>query len=115
MLSETEIRDRARYCCCVLKQIGWLYGNSSIPPSRYIDYLRKSSLALAEDEFLIGTLQEAARQGNLEQGLLSIINTYEGLVLGLCEVLETDMAQIEADVAPDTMKRLAAEMDVVVG
>jgi hypothetical protein len=112
MLSENDIRERASYCCCVLKQLGWLYGNSSIPPSRYVEYLAKSSLALTEDEFLMGTLIEAARKENIEQGLLSLINIYEGLVLAFCECLETDMETITATMPPDTLKRLAAEMGV---
>ncbi len=112
MLSEDEIRERASYCCCVLKQLGWLYGNSSIPPAQYVEYLGKSSLALAEDEFLMGTLIEAARKENMEQGLFSLINVYEGLVLAFCECLETDMETITSAMPPDTFKRLAAEMGV---
>jgi len=112
MLSEDEVRERARYCCCVLKQLGWLFGNSSILPSRYMEYLGKSSLALAEDEFLTVTLQEAALQENHEQGLLSIIHIYEGLLLALCEVLETDMDTIAADIAPEILRKLAGEMEV---
>jgi len=112
MLAEDDIRERAAYCCCVLKQLGWLYGNSSIPPAQYIEYLGKSSLALAEDEFLMGTLEEAARKENIEHGLLSLINIYEGLVLAFCECLETDMETITDAVPSGTLKRLAEEMGV---
>ena len=114
MLTEAEIRERARFCYCVFRQMNWLYGNSSIMPSDYIKYLQKSSLELAGDEFIILTLEEAAIQENVEYGLHSLINFYEGLTHALCEVLETDMETIKQEISPELMDRLASEVGVSV-
>lgn len=112
MLSESEVRERLVYCFCVFRQLNWLYGNSAIPPMKYMKYLKKSSLKLSSDRFITSTLKEAARLEDTERGLYSVITFYEGIVHALCTVVETDLEELERTLSPDLMKRLASEMDV---
>ena len=98
MLSESETKERLVYCYCVFRQLNWLYGNSAIPPEKYLKYLKKSSLKLSSDRFITGTLKEAARMEGFERGLHSLINLYEGIVHALCDVIETSMEDIEKEV-----------------
>jgi hypothetical protein len=112
MLPETEVKERARYCYCVFRQLNWLYGNTAIPSSEYLTYLKKSSLGLGEDDFIMLTLEEAVIQENPEQGLQSLLNLYEGFLHALCEVLETDMEAVKNEISPELLQRLAAEMNV---
>lgn len=112
MLSEAETKERLVYCYCVFRQLNWLYGNSAIPPEKYLKYLKKSSLKLSSDRFITATLKEAARMEGFERGLHSLINFYEGIIHALCEVAETSMEDVENELSREFLKNLAAEMDV---
>jgi hypothetical protein len=110
LLPESEIREQARYCWCVLLQLRWLHANDMIPPADYPLYLAKSSLELAGDEFLVATVEEAIAQGDPDGGLDTLIALYEGIVLAFCSVLELNMEELSADISPDELRRLAAEV-----
>jgi hypothetical protein len=112
MLLESEIRERLVYCFCVFRQLNWLYGNSAIPPVKYMKYLKRSSLKLSSDRFITSTLKEAAQLEDIERGLYSIITFYEGIVHALCTVMETDLEEVERNLSPGLLKRLASEMDM---
>jgi len=109
MLSEGEIRDRAKYCYCVFLQLSWIYSNESIDPSQYTEYLKKSSLELAADDFLVMTIEEALAMARPDGGLLSLMHLYEGFFHAFCEVLETDIEEIKKDIPKDLLKKLASE------
>ena len=115
MLSEAEVRDRAEYCYCVFMQLSWLYSNELIEPSRYLEFLRGSSLNLAEDQFVVMSIEEAIMEGRPDGGLLSLIPLYEGFSHAFCEVLETDMDTVGKDLDPELLRKLAGEVGVDVG
>ncbi len=110
MLSEQDVADRARYCYCVFLQLGWLYSNDFIEPLQYLDYLKKSSLGLGDDEFIMTTVEEALMQNQDDGGLRLLINLYEGFLMAFCEVLETDLDSIKNRLEPEVLNKLAGEM-----
>jgi hypothetical protein len=112
MLSETEIVDRATYCYCVFLQLSWLHSNDFIDPAQYLEYLKKSSLDLGTDQFLITSIEEALMENRLDGGLLSLIALYEGFANAFCEVLEKDLEEIKKQVSQDFLLKLAGEMGV---
>lgn len=112
MLSHQEVRERLEYCICVLLQLEWLLGNSSIPPLQYPEILKGSSLGLADDPFITQTLAEARMTGHPEEGLQALIHFYEGLVHALCEVLETDSEEVQKQIPGGFLRSLAGEVQV---
>lgn len=110
MLSEQDVTDRAHYCYCVFLQLSWLYSNDFIEPYQYPDYLKKSSLGLGADEFVMTTVEEALMQNQDDGGLRGLMNLYEGFLMAFCEVLETDLDSIKKRLDPDLLNRLAGEM-----
>lgn len=110
MLSEDEVRERAQYCCCVLLQLGWLQHNQSVHPYRYLEYLKKSSLDLANDRFIAMTIEEAMMTGLPDGGLTALIHLYEGFVHAFCVVLETDVEGIKRGIPEGFLKLLASEV-----
>ena len=112
MLDASEIEERARFCYCVFLQLSWLYGNDSVEPDRYPDYLAKSSLGLGSDRFITMTLDEALMENRPDGGLRSLVSLYEGFAHAFCQVLEKDMDEIKAQISPGLLKKLAEEMGV---
>ncbi len=110
MLSEKEIRERAEYCYLVFLQLSWLLSNDFIEASRYLEYLKKSSLGLGDDAFIIETIQESLLMGREDGGLTSLLNMYEGFFTAFCEVLEIDSDDIKNGLFPDDLEKLASEM-----
>lgn len=110
MLSESEVKERAQYCYCVLVQLGRLQCNEHAVPSRYLEYLKKSSLELGNDAFVVMTIEEALMQGRPDGGLAALIPLYEGFVHALCQVLETRPEDIMKEIPQEYLERLAAEV-----
>lgn len=100
------------YCSCALLQLSWLYGNDDAPPERYPEILKRSSLQLGSDEFVIATLEEALVLGEPGAGMRRLLAFYEGLVYALCEVLETSEEELRRDIPVELLERLAAEVGV---
>ncbi|NLI81456.1 MAG: hypothetical protein GX443_07180 [Deltaproteobacteria bacterium] len=110
MLSPQEVRRQAEYCTCVLLQLGWMAGNPSIPPARYPELLKRSSLKLGDDPFITMTVEEALMMGQPDGGVTGLVHFYEGLVHALCQVLETDAESIEQEIPLEFLKKLAEEV-----
>jgi len=110
MLSEKEIRERAEYCYLVFLQLSWLLSNEMVEPTQYLDYLKRSSLGLGEDEFIIETVRESIMLGREDGGLNSLANLYEGFFSAYCEVLEINSDEILSGFPVDDLGRYAAEM-----
>ncbi len=112
MLSEDEVRERAKYCYLVFLQLSWLHSNDDIPPEKYIERLRESSLQLGADEFIVMTIEEALMESMSDAGLLSLMPLFEGFAHAFCEVLETTVDEIKRDIPNDLLVKLAEEMGV---
>jgi hypothetical protein len=69
MLPENEIRQRAEYCYLVFLQLSRLRDNMQVAPERYLDYLGRSTLRLAEDEFIRSIVEEELKMGSHDGGL----------------------------------------------
>lgn len=110
MLSEKEIRERAEYCYLVFLQLSWLLSNDFIEPAQYLVCLKKSSLGLGDDAFIIETIRESLMMGREDGGLNSLLNMYEGFFTAFCEVLEIDSDDIRNGLSPDDLEKLASEM-----
>jgi len=112
MLSEEEIRERARYCFCVYKQLFALEKNELISPVTYLDYLQKSSLQLGDDEFIRAVIQEGLLMGEEDGGLSDLIHMYEGFTRAYCDVLEVELEEIVREIPPDFLEQLAEEVHI---
>ncbi|MHC1728754.1 MAG: hypothetical protein AB9866_22595 [Syntrophobacteraceae bacterium] len=110
MLSETEIEERAKYCCCVFLQLSWLYSNDFIEPQQYLEHLGKSSLELGNDQFIRQSIEEALMENRPDGGLISLISLYEGFAGAFCQVLERDVDEIRSEISTDFLRQLADEM-----
>jgi hypothetical protein len=110
MLAEEEMRERAKYCYCVLVQLGGLLENDRIAPSRYLECLEHSSLDLAGDEFISMSIREGAMSGEPDGGLGTLVAFYEGLIHALCAVLETDLDGIREEIPLDFLETLVTEI-----
>jgi hypothetical protein len=113
MLSEKEIRERAEYCHLVCLQLNWLDGNYDARPEQYLDYLKKSSLGLADDEYIRTSIEEGLSSGKEDAGINELILVYESLALAFCEVLEISQEHLKESIPRDRMKTLASEMGIV--
>lgn len=110
MLSEYDILERAKYCTCVLMQLGCLSGNSAIQPDRYMEILRGSSLDLASDPLIASTIDEALLTSQPDGGLSGLLSFFEGIVFALCEVLQTDLNSLLETIPGDFLDKLAREV-----
>ncbi|MDI9570635.1 MAG: hypothetical protein QM278_07930 [Pseudomonadota bacterium] len=110
MLPETEIIERARYCYLVFFQLSHLQKLNLADPFQYLQILKKSSLQLAGDEFIVATIQEEICQGNPDGGLSYLIALYEGFVHAYCETAEKTLPEIRDVIPGDYLGQLAAEM-----
>ena len=111
MLSETEIKEMAKYCYLVFFQLSCLRDRELANPAHYLKVLEKSSLRLIEDEFILMTMEDEFRMGSTDCGLDYLITLYEGFAHAYCEVLEKQLASIRDGIPGDFLKKLAAEMD----
>jgi len=112
MLSEKEVCDRAEYCYLICLQLNWMLANESIPPEKYLEQIRKSSLGLAEDEFIVMSIEEGLRTGLEDCGVNNLILMYESFVHAFCEVMQTDIQDLRDSIPRDLLKKLAAEMGI---
>jgi hypothetical protein len=111
MLSEEQVRDRAAYCYCVCLQLRFLLKNDLLLPTQYMDFLKRSSLQLGDDEFIKTTIEDGILSGLEDGGINNLIHLYEGFVYAFCEVLQTDVDSITEQISPEFLKQLADEMD----
>jgi hypothetical protein len=111
MLPEDEIRQRAQYCYLVFMQLSRLRSNEAAAPDRYIDYLKRSTLKLAEDEFILSIIEEELRMGSSDAGLGYLIALYEGFAHAFGEVLKVPLEDIREAIPADFREKLASEMD----
>jgi hypothetical protein len=114
MLEELEIEERARYCYCVLMQLSWLHSNDQLDPPKYLEVLRNSSLGLGTDQFIVMSIEEALMENRPDGGLLSLISLYEGFANAFCQVLEKELDEVQKQVSPVFLKKLAEEMGIEV-
>jgi len=112
MLSEKEVCDRAEYCYLICLQLNWMLANESIPPEKYLEQIRKSSLGLAEDEFIVMSIEEGLRTGLEDCGVNNLILMYESFVHAFCEVMQTDIQDLRDSIPRDVLRKLAAEMGI---
>ena len=111
MLPENEIRQRAEYCYLVFLQLSRLRDNMQVTPERYLDYLGRSTLRLAEDEFIRSIVEEELKMGSHDGGLGYLIALFEGFAHAYSEVLETPLEEIRNSLPVDLREKLAAEME----
>lgn len=111
MLSEEETRQRAAFYYCAGYQLKMLLRNDLLHPGMYLKYLERSSLKLAEDEFIRTTIEEGVLSDCDDGGVNSLITLFEGFLYAFCEVLETDADSIAAMIPPEFLDTLAREMD----
>jgi len=112
MLSEEEVRQRAKYCYCVALQLNWLCSNESIDPSKYWEYAQKSSLHLGDDEFIRMTTEEAQLNQQSDGGLEYLISLYEAFSHAFCEVLQIEFEEIKNSIPTELLHTLASEVGV---
>jgi hypothetical protein len=112
MLSEKEVCDRAEYCYLICLQLNWMLANESIPPEKYLEQIRKSSLGLAEDEFIVMSIEEGLKTGLEDCGVNNLILMYESFVHAFCEVMQTDIQDLRDSIPRDVLRKLAAEMGI---
>jgi hypothetical protein len=111
MLPENEIRQRAEYCYLVFLQLSRLRDNMQVAPERYLDYLERSTLRLAEDEFIRSIVEEELKMGSHDGGLGYLIALFEGFAHAYSEVLEVALEEIRDSLPSDFREKLAAEME----
>jgi hypothetical protein len=111
MLPENEIRQRAEYCYLVFLQLNRLRDNMQATPERYLDYLERSTLRLAQDEFIRSIVEEELKMGSSDGGLGYLIALFEGFAHAYSEVLETPLEEIRDSLPVDLREKLAAEME----
>jgi hypothetical protein len=111
MLPENEIRQRAEYCYLVFLQLSRLRDNIHATPERYLDYLGRSTLRLAEDEFIRSIVEEELKMGSSDGGLGYLIALFEGFAHAYSEVIETPLEEIRDSLPVDLREKLAAEME----
>ncbi len=113
MLAEKDIRERAEYCYLVCLQLNWLEGNYNARPAQYLDYLKKSSLGLANDEYIRTSIEEGMMSGKEDAGINEIILVYESFTMAFCEVLEITQEKLKEGIPLARLKSLAAEMGII--
>ena len=111
MLPENETRERAEYCYLVFLQLNRLRDNMQVTPERYLDYLGRSTLRLAEDEFIRSIVEEELKMGSHDGGLGYLIALFEGFAHAYCEVIEIPLEDVRDGISSDFREKIAAEMD----
>jgi hypothetical protein len=111
MLSEEEIRERAKYCYLVSYQLNCLRSLELANPAHYLKVLEKSSLRLTEDEFILMTMEHEFRMGSPDCGLDYLMALYEGFAHAYCEVMEKQLSSIRDQIPGVFLDKLATEMD----
>jgi hypothetical protein len=115
MLTEKEVCERAEYCYLICLQLNWMYSNEAIRPEKYLEQIKKSSLGLADDDFIVMTLEEGLKSGVEDCGVNNLILIYESFVHAFCEVMQIDVEDLQESIPRDLMKKLSAEMGVKLG
>ncbi len=115
MLTEKEIRERAQYCYCVYLQLSQLHENVFAEPEHYLELLGRSSLLLAEDEFISTIIEEENKIGGRDGGMDYLIPLYEGFVHAYCEVLCVGLEEVRDSISPEFREKLVEEMASIVG
>ena len=111
MLSEEEIRERAKYCYLVFLQLSRLRENIQSTPECYLDYLKRSTLRLSEDDFIRCIIEEELKMGNPDGGLTYLITLYEGFAHAYCEVLQVPLEEMRDTIPAALREKLALEME----
>jgi hypothetical protein len=111
MLPKKEIRERAQYCYLVFLQLSRLRENMQVKPERYLDYLKQSTLRLADDEFIQTIIEEELKMGGIDGGLGYLIPLYEGFAHAYCEVLQVPLEEIRDSIPSEFREKLAVEME----
>ena len=111
MLTESEVRERAEYCYLVFLQLSCLQANGKAEPAQYLDCLKRSTLRLAEDEFIRTILDEELKMGTADGGLGYLIALYEGFAHAYCEVLQRPLEEIRDGIPDAFRKKLSVEME----
>ena len=111
MLSEEEIRERAKYCYLVFLQLSRLRENIQSTPECYLDYLKRSTLRLSEDDFIRCIIEEELKMGNPDGGLTYLITLYEGFAHAYCEVLQVPLEEMRDGIPAGVREKLALEME----
>jgi len=112
MLTEKEVCERAEYCYLICLQLNWMLANESTQPVKYIEQIRKSSLGLAEDDFIVMTLEEGMKSGLEDCGVNNLILMYESFVHAFCEVMQIDIEDLRDSIPREALQKLASEMGV---
>jgi hypothetical protein len=111
MLPKEEIRERAQYCYLVFLQLSRLRENMQVKPERYLDFLKQSTLRLADDEFIQTIIEEELKMGGIDGGLGYLIPLYEGFAHAYCEVLQVPLEEIRDSIPSEFREKLAVEME----
>ena len=111
MLSEEEIRERAKYFYLVFLQLSRLRENIQSTPECYLDYLKRSTLRLSEDDFIRCIIEEELKMGNPDGGLTYLITLYEGFAHAYCEVLQVPLEEMRDTIPAALREKLALEME----
>ena len=111
MLTESEVRERAEYCYLVFLQLSCLRANGMAEPARYPDFLKRSTLRLAEDEFIRAILDEELKMGTADGGLGYLIAIYEGFAHAYGEVLQRPLEEIRDGIPEAFREKLTREME----
>jgi len=115
MLTEKEVCDRAEYCYLICLQLNWMLSNEANQPEKYLEQIKKSSLGLADDDFIVMTLEDGLRSGVEDCGVNNLILIYESFVHALCEVMQIDVEDLRESIPRELLQKLAAEMGVELG
>jgi len=110
MLTEQEVCERAEYCYLVCLQLNWMLANEAIQPVKYVEQIRKSSLGLADDDFIVMTLEEGIKSGLEDCGVNNLILMYESFVHAFCEVMQIDIEDLRDSMPRELLQKLASEM-----
>ena len=110
MLTEKEVCERAEYCYMICLQLNWMLSNESIQPVKYLEQIRKSSLGLAEDDFIVMSLEEGLKTGLEDSGVNNLILMYESFVHAFCEVLQIETEDLRDSIPRELLQKLASEM-----
>ena len=115
MLTEKEVCERAEYCYLICLQLNWMLSNEAILPEKYLEQIKKSSLGLAEDDFIVMTLEEGMKSGLEDCGGNNLILMYESFVHAFCEVMQIDVEDLQESIPREVLQKLAVEMGVELG
>jgi len=115
MLTEKEVCERAEYCYLICLQLNWMLSNESIRPEKYLEQIKKSSLGLYEDDFIVMSIEEGLKSGLEDCGVNNLILMYESFVHAFCEVMQIDIEDLRESIPRDILEKLSSEMGVELG